>query len=178
MGKPKQISSEDLIHSAKKQLVQKGQANVTLKNVAEAAGVTQGVVYYHFKTKHQLLLSVLQDFAERNRQEEKGRKDESLLAFLAEEAYRAQTGAEQHQLLFELAALSLHHRDMKNIMGKGIQQKVQDITEMAGGDKRVGRLLAAMLDGLALQALFDPTMNEQEAYRDAKNWIEEWGAKE
>lgn len=178
MGKPKHITKKDLVTAAKSQLLKQGQGKITLKNVAETAGVTQGVVYYHFKTKDQLLISLLQDFIEGIEQfEERGsiptEKQGKLRNFLREEAYKAQVGAEQNQLLFELAALALHQREMKSMMTKSIQQRIEAMSELVDGNPLYGRLLTAIVVGLSFQSLFDPSFNQREAYEVACQWFEE-----
>ncbi|MBP1930613.1 TetR/AcrR family transcriptional regulator [Ammoniphilus resinae] len=164
MGKPKNIKKQDLISSARKQLLQKGQTQVTLKNVAQAAGVTQGVVYYHFKTKDQLLLSLLEDYLEKLKVEEK----RTLKSWLADEMYKAQISSGEMALLFELISLSLHQKEMKNTLGQALRQKIRNTEEWAGADPTSARLITAMLDGLAMQAIFDPTFDEREVYDAAK----------
>lgn len=179
MGKPKNITRKDLVSAAKSQLLKQGQGKITLKNVAETAGVTQGVVYYHFKTKDQLLISLLQDFLEsiQKQYEEMGSMKNSrqgkLQRFMKEEAYRAQVGSEQNQLLFELAALALHQREMKSLMAKSIQQRAAAMSQLVDGDPVQGRLLTATMIGLAFQSLFDPSFQEREAYDMVGQWIEE-----
>jgi len=164
MGKPKQISKEDLIQAVKQQLLQHGYNRVTLKNVAEQAGVTQGVVYYHFKTKDQLIISLLQNYLENAvlQEFEPFRKLEPLegvRAYLKDKAYQAQVKSEEQQLLFELAVLSLHQREMRKTMGKIMQSRVQEMNTFLKEDEINGRILRAVLDGLALQALFDPSFD-------------------
>lgn len=66
MAKPNVISRNELIKSAQKCLVEQGIDKFTLKAVAEIAGVTQGTVYYHFRTKEQLLLEVVKDICDRS----------------------------------------------------------------------------------------------------------------
>lgn len=164
MGKPKQISKEDLIQAVKQQLLQHGYNKVTLKNVAEQVGVTQGVVYYHFKTKDQLLISLLQSYLENAVMEEfepfaKLESSEGIKAYLKEKAYQAQIKSDEQQLLFELAVLSLHHREMRKTMGTIMQSRVQEMNTFLNEGKMNGRLLRAVLDGLALQALYDPSFD-------------------
>ena len=176
MGKPKQITTKDLLHSAKQQLMKSGQGKITLKNVAETAGVTQGVVYYHFKSKDRLLISLLEEVMEKELQdiqEQKKNKDpeEALKGFISEEMYKAQISSEHHQLLFELVSLSLHHKEMRSIMGQAFQKRLGVLNEWTGEKETVSRLLLAVMDGLALQALFDPSFREKEAYELAKKWL-------
>ncbi|RXT14957.1 TetR/AcrR family transcriptional regulator [Ammoniphilus sp. CFH 90114] len=183
MGKPKQITPKDLVAATKQQLIKKGQGKITLKNVAEVAGVTQGVVYYHFKTKDQLLIGLFEEFEEQELQElikfKNERKEkassEVLKAYLSEEMYKAQVSSEQQQLLLELAALALHQKEMKNLFGQAIHKKAGELSELAGGSQALGRLIMAISTGLAFQALFDPSFNKKEAYELAKEWITRQG---
>jgi AcrR family transcriptional regulator len=69
MAKPNVISKDDLIKCAKDCLVDTGIEKFTLRAVAETAGVTQGTIYYHFRTKEQLLIVIVQDICETSWQE-------------------------------------------------------------------------------------------------------------
>ncbi|MEW9667461.1 TetR/AcrR family transcriptional regulator [Ammoniphilus sp. 3BR4] len=183
MGKPKQIRPIDLVGAAKQQLVKKGQGKITLKNVAEAAGVTQGVVYYHFKTKDQLLISLLEDFFENDLKELKKFKQEkrdktpveTMEAYVSEESYKSQVFPEHQQVFYELVSLAFHQKEMKALFGQAIHAKAGTISEMAAGSQATGRLILAILQGLALQSLFDPTFNRKETYELAKKWISKLG---
>ncbi|WP_134700221.1 TetR/AcrR family transcriptional regulator [Ammoniphilus sp. YIM 78166] len=176
MGKPKQITTKDLLQSARQQLIKNGQGKITLKNVAETAGVTQGVVYYHFKSKDRLLISLLEEVMGKELlhiqelQKDKN-PQEALKSLISEEMYKAQISSEQHQLLFELVSLSFHNKEMRSAMGQAFQKRLGLLYECTGEKEMVSRLLLAIMDGLALQALFDPAFREKEAYELAKKWI-------
>ena len=62
MAKPNVVNKENLLQAAKEIIAEHGMEKLTLKAVAESAQVTQGTVYYHFKTKDQLLLEVTESF--------------------------------------------------------------------------------------------------------------------
>lgn len=64
MAKPNVISKRELLQHAKECLAENGMDKFTLRAVADASGVTQGTVYYHFKTKEQLLLDIVEDTCE------------------------------------------------------------------------------------------------------------------
>ncbi|MCY8605789.1 helix-turn-helix domain-containing protein, partial [Bacillus sonorensis] len=61
MARPNVTSKNMLIEAAKRCIMDQGLENLTLKAVAEKANVTQGTVYYHFRTKEQLVFEVVQD---------------------------------------------------------------------------------------------------------------------
>lgn len=65
MAKPNVINKETLLKSAKECLVTRGMQGFTLRAVAEMADVTQGTVYYHFRTKDQLLIDMANDACEK-----------------------------------------------------------------------------------------------------------------
>ena len=62
MAKPNVVNKEKLLQAAKEIIAEHGMEKLTLKAVAKSAQVTQGTVYYHFKTKDQLLLEVTEAF--------------------------------------------------------------------------------------------------------------------
>ena len=62
MAKPNVVNKQKLLEAAKESITEHGMEKLTLKAIAENAKVTQGTVYYHFKTKEQLLLEVTESF--------------------------------------------------------------------------------------------------------------------
>jgi AcrR family transcriptional regulator len=52
---------EDLIHAALEVFAEKGYQNSRLEEVAQAAGVTKGAIYYYFKDKEELLVHAVTD---------------------------------------------------------------------------------------------------------------------
>ncbi|HJV45698.1 MAG TPA: TetR/AcrR family transcriptional regulator [Bacillota bacterium] len=163
MGKPKNIQKKDLVHAAKQQLLSQGQGNVTLKSVADAAGVTQGVIYYHFKTKQQLLLSLIEQYEEEL--EKQVLVGQSLKDTLTKEMYNSQISSDNQRFLTELAALSFNHKELKQRLGQAMRKRIQLYSEVMEGKKLHGRLLTALIDGLALQSVMDPTFPEREMYQ-------------
>src|SRR3989449_11347963 len=48
-----------ILHAAFTVLSRQGYENTSIKDIAEAAGVAQGLIHYYFKSKQQLVLAVL-----------------------------------------------------------------------------------------------------------------------
>ena len=48
-----------ILEAAFSVLSRQGYENTSIKDIAEEAGVAQGLIHYHFKSKEQLVLSVL-----------------------------------------------------------------------------------------------------------------------
>lgn len=59
-------STTALKDAAVRLFASRGYANTSLEDVATMAGFTKGAVYYYFRSKENLLLSVLQDIEERS----------------------------------------------------------------------------------------------------------------
>src|SRR5579864_8410593 len=51
---------ERILQAAFTVLSRQGYENTSIKDIAEEAGVAQGLVHYHFKSKQQLVLAVLE----------------------------------------------------------------------------------------------------------------------
>src|SRR5436309_15049875 len=50
---------QKILQAAFTVLARQGYENTSIKDIAEEAGVAQGLVHYHFKSKQQLVLAVL-----------------------------------------------------------------------------------------------------------------------
>ena len=48
----------EILHSAKALFLDKGYENVSLEEIAAAAGVTRGAVHWHFKNKQGLMFAI------------------------------------------------------------------------------------------------------------------------
>src|SRR2546430_4260126 len=55
------ISRDKILQAAFTRLSSQGYENTSIKEIAEEAGVAQGLVHYYFKSKQQLVLAVLMD---------------------------------------------------------------------------------------------------------------------
>jgi AcrR family transcriptional regulator len=57
--KPERAGRQALIESARRLFLERGYAAVSMQQIAEAAGMTKGAPYYHFKNKDDLFVNVL-----------------------------------------------------------------------------------------------------------------------
>jgi len=55
------VRREQVIEAARKCIVDKGVANLSVKDIALAAGVSTGIIYHYFKNKEDVLLRVLRE---------------------------------------------------------------------------------------------------------------------
>src|SRR3989454_6283389 len=70
-----------ILHAAFTVLSRQGYANSSIKEIAEEAGVAQGLVHYYFKSRQQLVLAVLAEVCQKMETKELGGEAGALAAF-------------------------------------------------------------------------------------------------
>ena len=177
MAKPNVVSKEDLIKYAKECLVDKGIEKFTLRAVAEMAGVTQGTIYYHFRTKEQLLLDIVQDICETSWQEISQRNDKMIEHAIASAKSRCSYDSHFHKLFFSLVASSFNNVEIRGKLAEIIMTENEALTGNLSNlwtDTTIegvsletwGILLNAIVDGLALQALLQKDFPIEKTYKE------------
>lgn len=117
MAKPTGVTKKDLLAAAKQCLVEKGIEKFTLKAVAEQAGVTQGTIYYHFKTKEQILLDIIQSICE-NTWNDLLASEQQLIQSALHSAKERYENKDFYKLFFTLIAIGLNNPPIKQQLGK------------------------------------------------------------
>lgn len=177
LAKPNVIKKDDLIQCAKDCLVDKGIEKFTLKAVAETAGVTQGTVYYHFRTKEQLLIDIVQDICEKSWQEVAQSKEYMIEQAIESAKSRCSSDSYFHKLFFLLVASSFKNEKIKYSLGEIITTENKALTEKLsdgwGTSPIEGVSLEtwaiffnALVDGLALQALLQKDFPVDKTYKE------------
>ncbi|WP_127484673.1 TetR/AcrR family transcriptional regulator [Paenibacillus ehimensis] len=183
MAKPNGISKQELIESAKRCIRDKGIDKLTLKAVAEGAGVTQGTVYYHFKTKEQLLFDIVQSLCDASwkvAQPAKAAGEDlqaSIAQALAGARERAAYQSFYHTLFFSLVLHSLQNDEMLKQLSRLLEKENAQAAELLAGWlpasarsvmslESWGILVNALIDGLALQALINPDFESEKIYAE------------
>ncbi|MBE7103265.1 TetR/AcrR family transcriptional regulator [Bacillus cereus] len=183
MAKPNVVNKQKLLEAAKEIITEHGMEKLTLKAVAENAKVTQGTVYYHFKTKDQLLLEVTESFCKES-WEQIG-KDVQLENALQSAKSRCVKDSMYHHLFFQLVASGLQNDAMKEKIGELLHYENQELKGVL--DTKVGAVITsqiatetwsilcnALIDGLALQALFNPSFSTDKVYGDLYMLLEKF----
>lgn len=169
---------ERLIAAGYAILAEKGIEAATVKEIADRAGVSQGLFHYYFKSKDELLLAVLYEagarFAQQLRQD--------MHSALAAQSFPGAAMIALHmvgrkdptwyRLRYELFALGLRKPDFLPEVGKFLakarQGIAQTVMEFTGMEEPRAQVLAALLlagsDGLALQQLAQPDHDFAGAY--------------
>ncbi|WP_410982041.1 TetR/AcrR family transcriptional regulator [Bacillus cereus] len=182
MAKPNVVNKQQLLQSAKEMIAEQGMEKLTLKAVAERTHVTQGTVYYHFKTKEQLLLEVTESFCKSSWSQVE--TDFSIEKALHSAKSRCTQDSMYHHLFFQLVASGLQNETIKEKLGdllnyenqqlqKGLEKVWGESSPVEGISNEVWSVMCnALIDGLALQALLNPAFNIEKMYGGLEMFIE------
>ena len=167
-----------ILEAAFQILARQGYENTSIKDIAEEAGVAQGLVHYHFKSKQQLVLAVL---AEVCREMEFGDAQGAAGAQAAYEKFKNMLKGSQatHALYIQLIAMGLHDKELGAGVLSFVRQDRAHIEDIARqvlaereADPKPARAIASVIEaavlGIMVQNLIDPEFNAEEAV-DALN---------
>ncbi|KKI89142.1 TetR family transcriptional regulator [Bacillus sp. SA1-12] len=189
MAKPNVVTKEELIEAAKRCIVEKGMQSLTLKSVAEAAGISQGTVYYHFRSKDQLMLEIVNDvctnsWGELDRlADQKKNLNENWIELALKSAYERTTkDAYYHKLFLSLAVAGFNNEQIREQLGSllsyenralkdQINSLIEDSTLHGVSTDVWSVLLNALFDGLALQALMNQENDMERIYHDLQQLL-------
>lgn len=167
-------TSERILQAAFTVLSKQGYENTSIKDIAEEAGVAQGLVHYHYKSKQLLVLAVLAfvcDKVEIGTAGEAG----ALAAFEQTKAMlRDPESRLANALYVQLIGVGLHDAEIGNGVREFITTERTHITELAAEvlkerdqDVRPARGIAgvvwAAVLGIMIQNLVDPDFDTDEA---------------
>jgi len=176
-GEAKKVPSdnrEKILQAAFDVLSHQGYENTSIKDIAESAGVAQGLVHYYFKSKQQLVLQVLLTVCEK--MEIYGAEQGEAAALAAFENFKSilHSRRDVHALYIQLIGVGLHDSEI----GAGIRDnirlergRVEDIARQVLAQREVdpsparaiaGAVWAGIL-GVIVQTLIDPEFNADEA---------------
>ena len=167
-----------ILEAAFQILARQGYENTAIKDIAEEAGVAQGLVHYHFKSKQQLVLAVL---AEVCREMEFGDAQGAAGAQAAYEKFKNMLKGSQatHALYIQLIAMGLHDKELGAGVLNFVRQDRAHIEDIArqvlaereadpGPARAIASVVEAAVLGIMVQNLIDPEFNAEEAV-DALN---------
>ncbi|HEX2647577.1 MAG TPA: TetR/AcrR family transcriptional regulator [Candidatus Dormibacteraeota bacterium] len=143
-----------------------GYENTSIKDIAEAAGVAQGLVHYYFKSKQHLVLDVLVEVCHKL---EIGGAEGTEGAQEAYEKFKAMLKSDTttHALYIQLLAVGMHDKEI----GAGVVQFLREdrahIEQIAdqvlaqrgqnpGAAKAIASVIEAAVLGIMIQNLVDP----------------------
>lgn len=169
----KQDQRTAIIDAAERVLVREGLAHVTMDAMASEAGITKGGLFYHFASKQEILLAILDRFEERllklrerhldTDPREPGRRFKATILALIE-------------------YLDLSRQRPANIGGvydnpemraklANLKQRIFDTAVQSGGKPEKVALALVLVDGLWVNSMFDKDLYYS-GYVDAlQNWL-------
>ncbi len=150
-----------------------GYENASIKDIADEAGVAQGLVHYYFKSKQQLVLAVLFDVCQKMNVYTAEGAAGALAAF---ENFKVllRTRGDAHSLYIQLIGVGLHDQEV----GAGIRDnirfergRVEDLARQVFAEREsdptparaiAGAIWGGIL-GIIIQKSVDPDFNADEA---------------
>ncbi|HEV3102790.1 MAG TPA: TetR/AcrR family transcriptional regulator [Candidatus Dormibacteraeota bacterium] len=164
---------EKIIKSAFTVLSRQGYENTSIKDIAEEAGVAQGLVHYYFKSKQQLVMAVLLDVCQKmdvySAEGEAG-------ATAAFENFKAllRTRPDAHTLYIQLIGVGLHDNEIGAGIRENIKQERGRVENLArqvlaqreadpGPARAIAGAVWAGVIGIMVQKMVDPEFNADEA---------------
>ncbi|MEU9168701.1 helix-turn-helix domain-containing protein [Streptomyces sp. NPDC048420] len=160
-----------IVRAALASFAEHGFERASLRDIAARAGVTHAALLRHFSGKEELLLTALAQREERDEEQ----ADRILAAGTAGAAVLGQVLADEfadldylrHWLALSIAATNPAHPAHEFFVRRGerLRRRLQDSstpsahssTELTDDDRTV--MVLAMMDGLRIQALLDPSHN-------------------
>ncbi len=172
--KKSEISRQQVLDAAVKTLAAKGFAQTSVSDIAATAGMSKGVVHYHFASKDDLIARVLTQccdaLGERVRVawSAAGTPTDKVRRSLRAMWATRTDGSPEMSVLADLMALGVHDPKIKKPLALRLRQAREELAQelVASFDelglrpklpaRTIPRLVMATLDGLGLHQIFDP----------------------
>ncbi len=163
---------ERILQAAFTMLSKQGYENTSIKDIAEEAGVAQGLVHYHYKSKQQLVLAVLEFVCHKVELGVEG--EAGALEAFAQTKRMLHESRDTNSLYIQLIGISLHDpvigggvREFIRSERTGIEEKARQVLGERGADDGPARGIAAVvwaaILGIMIQSLVDPDFDTDEA---------------
>jgi AcrR family transcriptional regulator len=164
---------EKILQAAFTVLSREGYENTSIKEIAEEAGVAQGLIHYYFKSKQQLVVAVLFDVCEKMDVYAGEGQAGAMAAF---ENFKAllRTRADVHALYVQLIGVGLHDKEVGDGVRENIRQergRVEDLARQVLAEREAdptpargiaGAVWGGVL-GIMVQKMVDPAFDADTA---------------
>ncbi len=172
--KKSEVSRRSVVEAAVRALAQQGFANTSVSDIAHSAGMSKGVVHYHFANKDDLIARVLEHCSSVVRERARaawelgGTPTERIRRLLREAWLIRREGIPEIRVIMDLMAQAVHDPHLRGAVAKMMQtSRAQIVEEFTRSFESMGicskvappaiaRILLGSLDGLCLQHFFDP----------------------
>jgi AcrR family transcriptional regulator len=149
--------------------VEGGLPAITLRAVAEEAGVTHGLVVHHFGTKSGLVhAALMRGPADLEYRELTDQSSEDPATFAAHQCEEIEQAPKQYIFVYEALLEAIRSGDLRDEHRENYEETVRlaaQALENAGAERSIAfaRLVVAALDGIALQQLLFENRDRGEA---------------
>jgi AcrR family transcriptional regulator len=172
-----------VVEAAAKVMAREGYAATSMKDIAQEAGIAQGLIHYYFDSKDDLVMAVVKDACDQMLAETRaafaaapGGPLERVWPALESARDRTKNRPEMWRVFVELLPLSLTNPHLRvqfqELYAKIIQGTVEIVEEV---NRQIptalpvdagyfARVIAAAVDGIALQTLVDPALDVDAMY--------------
>ena len=170
-----------MLDAAIETLASRGIQATSVKDIADAAGLSKGAVHYHFESKDELLERVLEQCCERIEAritkvfDEPGAPMDRIRRALFEMWAVRRDVTPEFRVLMDIQVVARQSPEMATALGAALARSRQQIIEIGLAPfvalglrpkisiEIIPRLILATLDGLALHHSVDPVTPEEEA---------------
>lgn len=174
---PEEERREQILEAARRVAGSQTLRGMTIRRVAEAAGLSNGLVLFHFKTKQLLLMALLDRVLEQTIGDvTRGLKDAAgpvpgdvFRRFLLREIERLQRDRERVELFFDFWVMGTCHPEIRSRVRESLEQyraAIREVTAelLAREPKAFGEMSSegmaavavSLVEGCAIQAVIDP----------------------
>lgn len=177
--KKSETSRQQVLDAAIKVLAKRGFTNTSVSDIADAAGMSKGVVHYHFANKEDLIVRVLQQCydtlsaAVRSAWSEPGTPPERIRRALRAMWLTRTSGSAEMTVVADMMAQGIHDPKIKKAIAARFHTSREELVqELVSSFEKVGlrpklpaevvaRIVMASMDGLGLHEIFDPPKPEE-----------------
>jgi AcrR family transcriptional regulator len=129
-----------ILQAARQLLIEQGYRGLSMREIAEAVGVSKAALYYHFKDKEELLLAILDSYLDG--------MDEMLSALVAQPL---PTRQKIHRLVEQILSQPAENRAVIRLSSQemaNLSPVVRQVFDAAYQRKFLGRIQAILEDGM------------------------------
>lgn len=179
-----QQKRDKVVEAAYKVMAEKGYEKASIKDIANKAGITPGLIHYYFRNKEEILTDLLLASSQQYTQDMQRLQSSVPSQYLAKAALnepkeRVEGQPDWYKLRYELFAVGLRNpqiSDSVNALLENARTGIEKILHKVAGSTgeeaaSVAAIMLACFDGLALQKLLNPEFDLDRAYLELEKMV-------
>jgi len=184
---PEEERKEQILEAAQRVAAAETLAGLTIRRVAEAAGLSVGLVLFHFKSKERLLMSLLDRVLEETLAEMESSREaardpvprEMLRNLLRREIERLPAERERVELFYDYWVMGTRQPEIRARVRASLERYRRLVAEVTGHmvasepgafggmtAEGLAAIMVSFIEGCALQAVIDPASFDVAAYME------------